>query len=553
MKTSTKYVIISVIFIMLVLASLSIFILPNPLAADGAKQGFSAVRAMKHVEVIAAKTHPVGTPELAEVRNYIINELKKIGLQPEIQTGVRTNDSTGFLSFVPYSGELNNITARLEGAENSGQDIVLVAHYDTTLGGPGAADDTSGVAVLLETARALISSNPLKNDIVFLFTDGEEAELLGSKLFAEESELMKNISLVVNVESRGNRGPSIMFESSQGNRWLIKEFLKAAPDSVAYSFTTDAYKLVSNVTDFTPFLEAGKSGFNLANLSGLEIYHNPQDTPENLSPSFLQHHGAIVLSLARHFGNIPLDQVIEMHNAVYFTIARTVTISYSSQWNILFTVLGLLLFILALAIGIRSKKITIKSSLQGFLISVLILIAVTVIGFAIQTFFTKLYFKLERVLTLDDLVNLRRLLVFEGNKWFVGSLMITGLIIWLLQRLFRKRITAANLFFGNTITWALISSVSAFLLPSAHYLFLWPFFFAAIESLLEVCMPDKNDLKCLMRVTLCAIPCILIYIPVGYLLFQSLTMLAAVVPLAILSLPAAMLFSTDFNAPQKAA
>lgn len=47
--------------------------------------------------------------------------------------------------------------------------------------GPGAADDASGAAILLKTARALKSETPLRNDVIFLFTDGEETGLFGAK------------------------------------------------------------------------------------------------------------------------------------------------------------------------------------------------------------------------------------------------------------------------------------------------------------------------------------------------------------------------------------
>jgi hypothetical protein len=45
---------------------------------------------------------------------------------------------------------------------------MLVAHYDSVPRGPGASDDGHGVAVLLETLRALKSAAPLRNDVIFL-------------------------------------------------------------------------------------------------------------------------------------------------------------------------------------------------------------------------------------------------------------------------------------------------------------------------------------------------------------------------------------------------
>jgi hypothetical protein len=130
----------------------------------------------------------------------------------------------------------------------------------------------------------------------------------------------------------GNKGPSILFETSEGNAWLMNEFNKAVPYPIAFSFTNDIYKVTSNITDFMPFKAIGKSGLNFAILGGAETYHNPQDNPKNLSQSSLQHQGSYALALARHFGNIQLDNVKSSDNGVYFTLMKSVMVFYSGQW-----------------------------------------------------------------------------------------------------------------------------------------------------------------------------------------------------------------------------
>ena len=52
--------------------------------------------------------------------------------------------------------------------------VALVAHFDSDPTTPGANDDAAGVAAILETARVLLSGPPLRNDVILLFTDGEE-------------------------------------------------------------------------------------------------------------------------------------------------------------------------------------------------------------------------------------------------------------------------------------------------------------------------------------------------------------------------------------------
>jgi hypothetical protein len=51
---------------------------------------------MKHVEMMASEPHRVGSPELKEVRDYIIHELTVMGLKPELQKGHSENDSAGY-------------------------------------------------------------------------------------------------------------------------------------------------------------------------------------------------------------------------------------------------------------------------------------------------------------------------------------------------------------------------------------------------------------------------------------------------------------------------
>ena len=93
--------------------------------------------------------------------------------------------------------------------------ILIVAHYDSTGGSrqstepagetvhSGADDNASGVAVALELARSL-SAEPHKiMDIAFLFTDGEEAGLLGSTIFASTLSPDRTPALVVNLDMLG--------------------------------------------------------------------------------------------------------------------------------------------------------------------------------------------------------------------------------------------------------------------------------------------------------------------------------------------------------------
>ncbi len=144
---------------------------------------FSSGRAMRHLRVIARAPHPTGSAENHAVRDYIVEQLATLGLDPEVQQATAVNDE--FLSPVS-SGRVHNVVARLKGTVSS-RSVLLAGHYDSVPTGPGASDDGAAVAALLETARALHSGAPFRNDVIFLFTDGEEPGMLGASVCGRAS------------------------------------------------------------------------------------------------------------------------------------------------------------------------------------------------------------------------------------------------------------------------------------------------------------------------------------------------------------------------------
>src|ERR1017187_9464038 len=131
---------------------------PDPLPASAPLTEFSAGRAMTAVRAIAQRPHPVGSADHDRVREYVLGEFTRLGVPPRVQAGIGT--------FLRYQGKAENILARLPGTFNT-RPVMLAAHYDSTRRGPGAGDDAQGVAVLLETLRALRQSAPLRNDVIF--------------------------------------------------------------------------------------------------------------------------------------------------------------------------------------------------------------------------------------------------------------------------------------------------------------------------------------------------------------------------------------------------
>ena len=168
---------------------------------------------MQHIRRFARQPHAMGTAEHARVRTYLVNQLRELGLSPTIQD---TTVAPGTLV-----GHVYNIIGRLKG-KGTGKAVLLMAHYDSQPNTLGAADDGAGVAAILETVRALRKSPALQNDIIVLLTDGEEYGLLGARGFMLHP-WAKEVGFVINLEARGNGGPSMTFEISPQNGWVVQE------------------------------------------------------------------------------------------------------------------------------------------------------------------------------------------------------------------------------------------------------------------------------------------------------------------------------------------
>lgn len=239
------------------------------------------------------------------MEELLVAELDRLGLAAEVQeaTAVEDRPSGPFRE----AGRVRNILARLQGKRAGSRAVLLMAHYDSVASTPGAADDGLGVATLLETARALKAEAPLDNDVIFLFSDGEELGDLGARAFVTRHPWAGQVGLVLNFDARGNHGPSVMFQTSPGNRWLMEALAEVAPGAVAYSVSQAIYSLLPNQTDLNETLAAGWPGMGFACVEGVIHYHRMSDLPALLDPRTLQQQGDTALALTRHFGAVALD------------------------------------------------------------------------------------------------------------------------------------------------------------------------------------------------------------------------------------------------------
>jgi hypothetical protein len=282
------------------LAAYGIFTAPRVESTDSDR--FSAERVAADIKVISRKPHSIIHPEeRAEVRDYLGDRLIAL-----------TDSSVVFYPYekaTEYEGkpiDITNIFAQVDPVikdpDHPGPSyLMLIAHYDSrypqkvldkTVLSYGAADDGYGCGVALECLRqALRYRGEWRQGIKILLTDSEEWKLAGINSALEHNpEIFNNVGLIINLESRGNKGPVLLFETGKNNSKVLSLYDKAkAP--YTYTFTTVVYEFMPNFTDFTP-LKDSYPGMNFSNLDDINHYHTDLDNYDNISLKTIQHFGA---------------------------------------------------------------------------------------------------------------------------------------------------------------------------------------------------------------------------------------------------------------------
>jgi hypothetical protein len=452
--------------------------------------------------------------------------MRKLGLNPQQLIGA------------PNGIRIIDLYGELEGTDKAAPQILVMAHYDSTPNGPGAADDSTGVAVALETIRALKATGPLRNAIGVLLTDGEEVHgvCLGANFFVNnETNRMRNLKLVVNLEARGNHGPALMFQTGPNNNGIVRLFGAACPLPVAASFSEDVYRHMPNDTDLTEFLNAGKRGLNFAFTAGIEFYHAPQDTPENLSQRTLQHYGACILPVVKNLGEAntaAIDRCLEPGDATFFTICRGKFVRYPAWVSTILAIVSAIAFIAALCVGVADSRLRIRWVAIAFAATILAVVIAAVLGVGVVFFVTHVF---------SVRVNLPFIVGTPFSSLLLLGIVVAALSITLIlkARLLRHANDAEQIA-GGLSAWVALMLVTNSALAGATYLFTWPALFGTL-ALFVYCPRDSRARSVLFAVLTCA-PAPLLLAPTILLIHETITigtapLSAALVALAVCLMP----------------
>jgi hypothetical protein len=390
-----------------------------------------------------------------------------------------------------------NVLARLPGRE-PGKSVLLMSHYDSVPAGPGASDDMTGVAAILEIARVLKAGPPPRHGVLLLFSDGEEAALLGSRAFVASSPAMQEVGAVVNLEARGSSGPSLMFETSGPDAWTVSRFASGVPRPFATSLSSTIYRYMANDTDLTVFKGRRVPGLNFAFIGEPSHYHTAADSFANASADSLQHHGDNALAAVRALADGDLARV-PRGQAVYFDVFHLAVVRWRAGVSLLLGILALGLTLAAAVMARRRGLLTWDSVVLGMLATPAALFLNLVASFGLQALLARAF----------PLPWVARPLPAMAAFWLI-SLAMT---LWTAVLLTRRN-GFLGVWAGLWIFWALLGLLLGLVLPGVSYLFLVPALVAGVAGLAAIGRPLSAILPSLVAA--------LLWFPVLILLYGSL-------------------------------
>ncbi|MDH4198731.1 MAG: M28 family peptidase, partial [Candidatus Aminicenantes bacterium] len=218
----------------------------------------------------------VTQPGNNKASEYIFRALESFGYAPEYQWVPNRPNKTA------------NVVVTLKGTDNPDLFYVTSAHYDSNTRCPGADDNSSSTAVLLETAR-LLAGRPLPSSVILAAFTGEEAGFWGSREFVRLVKERKiRVLAGLNNDMIGWTNDNRLDDTIRYTNAGIRDVLHAAAFGFSRLITYDSRYIKS--TDSVPLYEAWGNvigGLGSYPLLGNPYYHQPTDLLETVNHQLL--------------------------------------------------------------------------------------------------------------------------------------------------------------------------------------------------------------------------------------------------------------------------
>lgn len=263
-----------------------------------------ADRFISHLERIIGERHPDSSPaSLRGTADYLRQQFTSLGL------------TTVSHEFSAWGGIYENVIATTpHDTDSSAAPLILAAHYDTVIGSPGADDNASALAVLLDVARQVVNVR-LQRPVRFIAFCFEEENLLGSRAYAAhltstqqsilgaivlecvgytcEEEGSQSIppGVPVTVPTVGNFLAVIGNQGSHALTMVVEQAMKSRIPVVPLVVPGNGELLPdTRRSDHTSFWDAGYPAVMLTDTANFRNpnYHQPTDTIETLNLNFMR-------------------------------------------------------------------------------------------------------------------------------------------------------------------------------------------------------------------------------------------------------------------------
>jgi hypothetical protein len=204
-------------------------------------------------------------------------------------------------------GVLNNVLGLLQGSDPSlAQETVIIgAHRDhfgrqAGLVFPGADDNASGTAVMLEVARLFAESGLTpKRSLLFVSFSGEEQGLLGSRLYVDQPiRPLANTVAMINIDHAGVGNGRL----TVGVAGLDKSRAVYAGEQAGVGDKVDLFGFFPG-GDHVPFKEAGVPTITIVSGGPHPHFHQPSDSSDTVRPEILERTVRYVVALAWRLAN----------------------------------------------------------------------------------------------------------------------------------------------------------------------------------------------------------------------------------------------------------
>lgn len=294
--------VIVALILLIVVAVLTV----RPHSASASAAADLAARLRQHVEAVASSEHNTGKPaQLEQVAAYIESELARAGHAVTRQ------------HYLAGGQRVRNIEVSVgkpARGERPQRIFIVGAHYDSAPGAPGANDNGSGTAAVLELARLLNTMQPAAGtEVRFVFFVNEEppwfmGEEMGSMVHAKGMQRQGlNVAGALVLETMGyytdspnsqrlpagleGRYPStgnfIAFVGTLESSRLVREALAAfrsASDFPAHGLAAPAHTTGVTLSDHSSYNRHGYPALMITDTAFMRYpyYHTADDTPDKL-------------------------------------------------------------------------------------------------------------------------------------------------------------------------------------------------------------------------------------------------------------------------------